>query len=151
MEFESREVALRAALESDFQADLDGQLLLAEIRHQKEMEQLRVELGGGKAPSAEAATGAIIVYNAATPRRKEKGGCKFGAPSSVGPPSLSRRPRQQKMDVGMAAAEHSSDADCVGGVATPGEKQPGLGRKFPVFKPPVQKVSPDIGSKKAER
>lgn len=151
MEFESREVALRAALESDYQADLDGQLLLAEIRHQKEMEELRVELGDGKEPSAEAATGAIIVYGAATPQRKEKGGGKLAPPSSIRHPSLSRRPPQKKMDVGMAAAETSSGAGVVRELATPSGKQPGLGRKFPVFKPPVQKMSPDVGSKKAER
>lgn len=147
MEFESREVALREALESNFQADLDGQLLLAEIRHQKEMEQLRVELGGGNAPSAEAATSAIILYSTDTPRR----GGTFDAPSSTRPPSLSRRPLQQKMGVGVAAGENSSGAGGVGEVVTPSGKQPGLGRKFPVFKTPVQKVSPDVGNKKAER
>lgn len=152
MEFESREVALRAALESDFQADLEGQLLLAEARHQKEMEQLRMELGGGKAPSsAEAATRAVIVYSAGTPQRKGKGDGKFDATSSIRPPLLSKRPRQQKMDVGVAADENSSDVGGAGGVVTPSGKRAGLGRKFPLFKTPVRKVSPDVGNKKAGR
>lgn len=130
MEFESREVALRDALESDFQADLDGQLLLAEIQHQKEIDALRLELGGGKATLAEAAAGAIVIHNAETPRREEKGEGASGASSSARSPSLSRRPLQRKM------------GSSVGG---------NLGRKFPVFKTPVQKPLPDVGSKNSQR
>lgn len=130
MEFESREVALRDALESDFQADLDGQLLLAEIRHQKEIDALRLELSGGKAPLAEAAAGAIVVFNAGSPQCGEKGEGASGASSSARSPSLSRRPLQRRVVSG------------AGGT---------LGRKLPVFKTPVQKVSPDVGSKNARR
>lgn len=128
MEFESREVALRDALESDFQADLDGQLLLAEIRHQKEIDLLRMELGGGKAPSAGVAAGAIVVYSAETPQREGKGEGASGASSSARSPSLSRHPLQRKMGTGG-----------------------NLGRKFPAFKTPVQKSLPDDGSKNARR
>lgn len=130
MEFESREVALRDALESDFQADLDGQLLLAEIRHQKEIDALRLELGGGKSPLAEAAAGAIVVYNGESPQCGEKGQGASGASSSARSPSLSRPPLQR------------------GVVSGAGGK---LGRKFPVFKTPVQKASSDVGSKNARR
>lgn len=151
MEFESREVALRAALENEVQEDLDGQLLLAEIRHQKEMEELRVELGGCKAPSSESKASAIIAYSVVTPQRKGKGKGKVGAASSIRPLSLSRRPLQQKTGVGVAAGENSSDAGGVGGVATPSGKQPVLSRKFPVFKTPIQQVSTNVGDKKSER
>lgn len=131
MEFESREVALRDALESDFQADLDGQLLLAEIRHQKEIDELRLKLRDEKVPLSEAAAGAIVVYNAESPRRH--GGNGDGGsdgPSSARSPLLSRRPLRRRMGSG------------VGG---------NLGRKFPVFKTPFQKSSPDAESKNARR
>lgn len=131
MEFESREVALRDALESDFQANLDGQLLLAEIRHQKEIDLLRLELGcGGKAPSAEATAGAIVVYGAETPSCEEKGVGASGASSFARFPPLSSRPIQRTM------------GGCAGG---------NLGRKLPVFKTPVQKSLPGAGSKSARR
>eukprot|EP00752_Nemacystus_decipiens_P001485 g1459.t1 len=129
MEFENREVALRDALEADFQADLDGQLLLAEIRHQKEIEALRLELGGGKAPLVEAAAGAIVVYNGEPAQCGEKGEGAPGASSSVRSPPLSRRVLQRRSGSG------------AGG---------NLGRKFP-FRTPVSKASADAGSKNAHR
>lgn len=130
MEFESRQVALTEALESDFQADLDGQLLLEETRHQKEIDALRLELGCGKAPSGEEAAGTIVVYNAKSPRCEEgsEGGC--GVSSSARPPSLSRRPLQRRVGSG------------AGGNLT---------RKFPVFKTPVRRASADVGDKNARR
>lgn len=130
MEFESREVALRDALQNDFQADLDGQLLLAEIRHQKEIDALRLELGGDKAPLAKAAAGAIVVYNAESPQYEAKGDRASSASSPARSPSVPRRPLQRRMGSG------------AGG---------NLGRKFPVFKTPVQKASPDVDSKNAQR
>ncbi|CAB1114152.1 unnamed protein product [Ectocarpus sp. CCAP 1310/34] len=147
MEFESREVALRDTLESDFQADLDGQLLLAEIRHQKEMNRLRVELAGSEKPTTEAKTSEIIVYNPETLQCAGSGQRSSGASSFTASPSFSRR-HLHKMNIGEASGGNSG----AGGVhvpTTPRGTQ--LGRKFPVFKTPVQKKIPGIGNKKAVR
>lgn len=147
MEFESREAALRDTLESDFQADLDGQLLLAEIRHQKEMDRLRVELAGSEKPTTEAKTGNIVVYDPETPQCAGRGQHSSGAASFTPSPSFSRRPLH-KMNIG----ETSGGNIGAGGVhvpTTPREAQ--LGRKFPVFKTPVQKQISGAGNKKAVR
>lgn len=134
VEFESREVALRDALESDFQADLDGQLLLAEIRHQKEIEQLRVELVRQEEPSGETiAAGPMVVYSPETPQREREDQDTPGSSSSARRPSLSRRPLPQKPVVGVKTTSSGN-----------------LGRKFRAFKPPVQASAPGA-AKKTER
>lgn len=132
MEFESREVALRDYLESDFQADLDGRLLLAEIRHQKEIDQLRVELVGREEPSAETAAGPMVVYSPETPQREREGQGTAASSSTARRPSLSRRPVQNPT----AGVETTPNGN--------------LGRKFRAFKPPVQAVAPGA-AKKTER
>ncbi|CAN0259132.1 unnamed protein product, partial [Ectocarpus sp. 13 AM-2016] len=147
MEFESREVALRDTLESDFQADLDGQLLLAEIRHQKEMNLLRVELAGSEKPTTEAKNGEIVVYNPETLQCAGRGQRSSGASSFKPSPSFSRRPLH-KMNIGEPSGG-SSDAGGVHVPTTPRGTQ--LGRKFPVFKTPIQKQIPGAGNKKAVR
>ncbi|CAM9308136.1 unnamed protein product [Ectocarpus fasciculatus] len=147
MEFESREVVLRDSLESDFQADLDGQLLLAEIRHQKEMDRLRVELAGREKPTTEEKTGEIVVYNPETPQRAGRGQLSSGASSSTPSPSFPRRPLQ-KMNIGEASGGNNG-AGGVHAPTTPRGMQ--LGRKFPVFKTPVRKQIPGAGNKKDTR
>lgn len=135
MEFESREVALREALQSEFQADLDGQLLISEIRHQKEVDQLRLELGGGE-PSSKVAAGSLVVYSSETPQGQPEGA---SGPSSTRRPSRSRRPLQQKACMSMATGGNRGAAGA-GRVLTPSGK-PALVTKIPAFKSPVQKVS----------
>ncbi|CAM9176054.1 unnamed protein product [Ectocarpus sp. 6 AP-2014] len=147
MEFESREVALRDTLESDFQADLDGQLLLAEIRHQKEINRLQVELAGSEKPTTDAKTGEIVVYNPETPQCAGRGQRSSGTSSFTPSPSFSRRPLH-KMNISEASGGNSG-AD---GVHVPTTRRgTQLGRKFPVFKTPVQKQIPGAGNKKAVR
>lgn len=131
MEFESREVVLRDTLQSEFQEDIDGQLLLADIRHQKEMDELRTELTDGGTLSAEAAAGTIVVYKKETlSERSEVGGISNG-PSTTSP-SLPRCSLQQKLPTRVA----SNDKNII-----PPIGKAGLARKLPVFKTPVQKVS----------
>ncbi|CAM9152087.1 unnamed protein product [Hapterophycus canaliculatus] len=145
MEFENREVAMRDALQSDYQADLDGQLLLAQIRHQKEIDRLRTELCGDRACVRE--EGAETVDTDDPHNHFDGGGeTRSGDPSSTQTPSTSRRLMRKKMDVRTTSAVSDS-----GLAATPSAKQPGLGRKLPVFKTPVQRHSADIGSTKAAR
>ena len=120
-------MALKADLESNFQADLDGQLLLAEIRHQKEINALRLEFCGGKAPLPEVAAGAIVVYDANPPQCEEKGEGASGD-SFAHFPSLRRRPLQRR-----------SFSSGTGGK---------LGR---TFRTPVKKTSPDAGRNGARR
>lgn len=140
LEFESREEALRDTLESEFQADLDGQLLLAEIRHQKEIEQLRAALSARETPCAEAASGKMVVYNGVTRQKDKKGEGSSDAPPPGSPsPSLSRRPLQPKNRVGLAAAGSGVAASLR--EAAPESRKTRLGTKLPAFKPPSQKVS----------
>lgn len=140
LEFESREEALRDALESQFQADLDGQLLLAEIRHQKEIDQLRAELSVRETPSAEAASGTMVVYSGDAPQKDKKGEGSSHVPSPGSTsPSLSRRPLQPKNRVGLAAKGRGV-ATSLREAAT-ATKKPRLGTKRPAFKPPSQKIS----------
>lgn len=145
MEFESREAALRDALQSDYQADLDGQLLLEQIRHQKEMDRLRVELGGGKVCIGEQAAGTVYT-NGADTRCEGAGESRSGDSSSTRTPSISRRPVRKQMNLGTACTVRDS-----GWAAISSAKKPGLGKKLPVFKTPVQKLSPDIDNRKGVR
>lgn len=124
---------MRDSLESDFQADLDGQLLLAEIRHQKEMDQLRVELVGRKEPSAETADRPMVVYSPETLQCETEGQGTPSSSSSVRRPSLSRRPLQQKPTAGVETNASGN-----------------FGRKFRAFKPPVQTFAQGA-AKKTER
>lgn len=144
LEFEGREETLRDALESEFQADLDGQLLLAEIRHQKEIDQLRAELSVRETPSAEAASGTMVVYSGDAQHKKKQGedSSRVPPPGSSAP-SLSRRPLQSKNRVGSAAK--GKGAATIFKKAATASKKPRLGTKLPAFKPPSQKVSSDDG------
>lgn len=139
LEFETREEALRASLESEFQANLDGQLLLAEIRHQKEIDQLRDELSVRETPSTEVASEKMVVYSGDASQKGGKGEGSFHVPPSGSPsPSRSRRPLQPKNRVGLAA-EGKGVAASLREAAT-ASKKPRLGAKLPAFKPPSQKV-----------
>lgn len=157
MEFESREVALREALESEHRADLDGIILLAEIRHQKEMDQLRIELSSGGEPLfAEAATGALVVCSGGTPRGLRAGDSGSNADPSASSPSLSRPSPKKKMRVDVSAGRTGGaggggrgGGGGGGGVITPSEKL-GLVRKFPIFRIPIQKVSPGKDKRPAQ-
>lgn len=151
LEFESREEALRDALESEFQADLDGQLLLAEIRHQKEIDQLRAELSVRETPCMEAASGTMVVYTGDTPKEGGKGEGSSNAPPPSSPsPSLSRRPLQPKNRAGFAA-EGKSVAASTSREAATANKKPRLGTKLPAFKPPLRAVSSNDHDKTAAK
>lgn len=144
LEFEGQEEALRDALESEFQADLDGQLLLAEIRHQKEIDQLRAELSVRETPSAETAGGTMVVYSGDASQKEKQGEDSSRVPHPGAPtPALSRRPLQSKNRVG-SAAKGKGSATSLKEAAT-ASKKPRLGTKLPVFKPPSQKVSSEDG------
>lgn len=140
MEFEQREAALRDALQSDFQADLDGQLLLAEIRHQKEMDQLRTELGRVEATPLKVAAGSIVVWNQQTPTGASEGRTNSDAPPTAPYPSVPGRSLHQKIQVNAAA----------GGRGRPGAAASGkpvvLGKRSS-FKTPAQKAALDDKTK----
>lgn len=142
LEFESREEALRDALESEFQADIDGQLLLAEIRHQKEIDQLRAELSVREMPCAEAASGTVVVYSGDNTQPKErKGDGSSDAPRPYCPsPSLSSHSSERKNRVGVAAEGKTAAASSSRNAATANTK-PRLVTKLPAFKPPLRKGS----------
>ncbi|CAM9795518.1 unnamed protein product [Scytosiphon promiscuus] len=145
VEFESREAALRDALQHDYQADLDGQLLMAEIRHQKEIDRLRLELRGEKGFVQDPTTRTVTSSDAKS-QCEEGGENTLGGPSSSQTPLASRRLVQKKMNAGAASALSDSKW-----VAVPSAKPPGLGRKLPAFKTPIQKISGDLGNLMAVR
>lgn len=145
MEFEQREVAIRDALQNEFQADLDGQLLLAEIRHEKEIDQLRTELSGGEATPSKVAVGDIVVWNRQTltgavedTSRIDSGGAPT-TPSS----SASRRSLHQNIQVSVAAGRGGRR-----GAAPSGN--PAVIKKRSSFKAPVQKAALDDKKKSAK-
>lgn len=148
MEFENREAALRDSLQSEFQADLDGQLLLAEIRHQKEMDQLRMELGNDPVSPTDLTGKALVVYGGeTTPSRGDDGRTKSPNPSTPSP-SLKRQSVQGKMPL----RGESGDGRYVIGVVGASAVRPksGLTRKLPSFRTPAQNVPPsEVPIKKA--
>lgn len=140
MEFESREAALRDSLQSEFQADLDGQLLLAEIRHQKEMDQLWVELRNDSVPPTDLTGKALIVYGGeTTPSRRDGGSTKSPNPSTSSP-SLKKQSVQRKMPLNGESGNGKFDIGVVGTSAV--RPKSGLLRKLPSFRTPAQKVPP---------
>lgn len=140
MEFENREAALRDSLQSEFQADLDGQLLLAEIRHQKEMDQLRMELRNDPESPTDVTSKALVVYGGeTTPSRRDDGSTKSPNPSNP-PPSLPRHSVQRKMPLRGESGEGRCDTGVVGAAAV--RPKSGLLRKLPSFRTPAQKIPP---------
>lgn len=142
-EFEAREVAMKAALQSDFQVDLEGQLLLAEIQHQKDIDRLKTELSGGDAAAPDAASAASVTVHRRV-KITEVGGGGTGAtvPPSTPLPSFPKRPLQDRTRVGVKVEENNREgvAGRGGGGSTEGRR--GLIGKLPAFKMPVQKNSP---------
>lgn len=140
-------MALREALRSEFQADLDGQLLLAEIRHQKDIDQLRAELNGGGSAYSEVATGGMVVFTKigdTSLSKKEGERTSWSDPLPSTPSPLgSRAPLQQRARSGM---ETNGGGGSKGG-AKKLTGEPGVVQRFPAFKTPVRKVLPGGGSK----
>lgn len=136
MEFELREVAIRDALQSEFQADLDGQFLLAEIRHEKEMDQLRRELSGGETTPSKIAAGDIVVWNRQTLTEavEDTSRVNLGGAPTTPSPSVSRRGLHQSKQVSVAAGRGRGR-----GAAPRGN--PAVIRKRSSFKPPAQKAA----------
>lgn len=145
MEFEQREVTIRDALQSEFQADLDGQLLLAEIRHEKEMDQLRTELSGGEANPSKVAAGDIVVWNrqTLTGAVKDTSRINSGGTPTTPSPSASRRSLHQNIQVSVGAGRGGRR-----GAAPSGNLA--VIRKLSSFKPPVQKAALDDKKKTAK-
>lgn len=135
---------MQGALQSEHQTDLEGQLLLAEIEHQKGLDRLRTELTRDAAgiPSSDATATSIVLYQPGASR--QGGGADESAGVASNPyrctpsPSVSRR-------VGMTERGNASGGRVSGGGG--GRGACGLGRrglvgKLPAFKMPTRKHSP---------
>lgn len=153
-EFEAREVAMTDVLRSEHEADLEGQLLLAEIRHQQNLDRLRAELTDSAigSPSDEAAVRSIVPYQPGTNPSQTRVDGSVGAQSNsrrrTPPPSFARSIR-------VTGSGNASNGDRLGdggrrGVqGTSGSQRGllgggkcGLAGKLPAFKVPMQKRSP---------
>lgn len=140
---------MKDALQSDHQSELEGQLLLAEIRHQKELDRLRMELSGAAitaSASGTPSTGRFVMYHVGKKRATEGAGEAIN--SDVHPcipsPSLMRGVR------GVAVGKNGQRLRGVGD----GEKSAlgggrrCLGGKLPSFKMPAPTAPPnDAGDK----
>lgn len=141
---------MKAALQDEHKSDLEGQLLLAEIRHEKEMEELRKSSSGSgvktadeKTPSAGRTRGGGIAYDTprATARRvltstegtdtavepHDLRSCASDSPPKSPPREISRT----RMPIGSINK----------GVKVEGSRQSRLFGKLPTFRTPTQKAA----------
>lgn len=134
MEFESREVALREDLQSDFKADLDGQLLLADVRHQKDLDHLRTKLRGDG--SHEMATRTTMTHDPETPDEVRHDEQRSHPP----PSSYPRRNLKRNMPAGtMGKRKCGGSGSAVLGT---GRQDGRLKNVLPAFKLPALRLSP---------
>lgn len=120
---------MKNALQNEHSADLEGQMLLAEIRHQKELEKLRNE------PSRNDLGTGVTVHR---PRVTPEGNCTVAIGSNtVRSSTLSSSPETMPQEETHVSVHMDSYAKSrkIGR----GERR-GLVGKLPIFKTPTQRI-----------
>lgn len=134
---------MQDTLKSEHQLDLDGQLLLAEIEHQKDLGRLETELTRGAVGEncGDAATVSIVPFQSERTRRK--GGADRGAAFGLNAypctpsPSISRRVGVlEGREVSLGRVGVGGHERCASGIG-----RRGLVGKLPAFKLPSRKDS----------
>lgn len=149
-------------LRSEHEADLEGQLLLAEIRHQQDLDRLRAELTDSAivASSDEAAARSIVPYQPGTNPPQTTGDGSVGVQSNsrrcTPSPSFARGIRVTGSG-DVSSGYRVGDGGGRGVQRTSGSRRGllaegkcGLAGKLPAFKVPFQKRSPGCDSKNGE-